>query len=152
MKVNIIAILLLGVGLQLSAQTSDQFNITFNHVALSVSDLVKSASFYKEVLNLSEITNRTEMNGIRWFSLGEDNELHLISTISGKIELNKAVHFAISTPDFEAFVENLENRKIQYQSWAGTINEITVRADGIKQVYIKDPDGYWIEVNSASTI
>lgn len=42
-------------------------NLTFNHIALSVKDLDKSAAFYKEVLQLQEITNKTKMEGIRCF-------------------------------------------------------------------------------------
>ena len=38
--------------------------------------------------------------------------------------------------------------KITYSDWPGTPGKINVRADGIKQVFFQDPDGYWIEVNS----
>ena len=39
---------------------------------------------------------------------------------------------------------------INYFSWVGAEKEITVRANGIKQVYAQDPDGYFIEVNSVN--
>tara|TARA_R110000868_G_scaffold1389_10_gene10744 strand:+ start:3320 stop:3502 length:183 start_codon:yes stop_codon:yes gene_type:complete len=29
------------------------------------------------------------------------------------------------------------------------LSNITKRPDGVKQIYLQDPDGYWIEVNSA---
>ena len=48
------------------------FNFTFNHLALSVKDVDRSIDFYKKVLTLKEITNRTKIEGIRWLSLGED--------------------------------------------------------------------------------
>ncbi|MDB4013267.1 VOC family protein [Cyclobacteriaceae bacterium] len=39
--------------------------------------------------------------------------------------------------------------KVNYSDWMGEIpNKINIRADGIKQVYFQDPNGYWIEVNS----
>ena len=39
--------------------------------------------------------------------------------------------------------------KVNYSDWIGEIlNKINIRADGIKQVYFQDPNGYWIEVNS----
>jgi lactoylglutathione lyase len=28
------------------------------------------------------------------------------------------------------------------------LNKINIRADGVKQIFFQDPDGYWIEVNS----
>ena len=46
-----------------------------------------------------------------------------------------------------AFIANLQKHKIAYESWAGEKNGITKRVDGIQQIYFKDPDGYWIEVN-----
>ncbi len=130
------------------SQNKTNNSITFNHLALSVKDVYQSTEFYKNVLKLKEITNRTEVDGIRWFSLGEGKELHLISIIKGEIKLSKAVHLALTTSDFESFITRLNAMEIVYSDWPGTFNKITIRADGIKQVYIQDPDGYWIEVNS----
>ncbi len=133
----------------LFGQTPNDITITFNHVALSVQDLDQSVAFYRDVLNLAEITNRTQKEGIRWFSLGEDKELHLISTLKHeKVVLNKAVHFALTTADFDGLVARLESMDIVYSDWPGNLNNISIRADGIKQIYIQDPDGNWIEVNS----
>jgi len=148
-RIYITLALFLTIILFSSAQESQKFKIVFNHVALSVKDLTESANFYKQVMGLNEITNRTEKEGIRWFSLGEDKELHLISVDPGKIELTKAVHFAVAVTNFNEFFDNLNTREIKYLSWDGEENKVTVRADGIQQVYIQDPDGYYIEVNSA---
>jgi len=123
-------------------------NFTFNHIALSVKDIEQSATFYKEVLQLQEITNKTKMDGIRWFSLGEGKELHIISLLKEPVTTNKAVHFALTTSNFDAFVKTLEAKNIPYSDWPGTPNKVNLRADGIKQIYFQDPNGYWIEVNS----
>lgn len=132
------------------AQDSASFTLTFNHVALSVKDADRSADFYKTVLNLQEITNRTEIKGIRWVSLGEGKELHLVSILKENVIINKAVHFALTTPNFEALIKRLEKMNIPYSDWPGTPNKITIRADGVKQIYLQDNDGYWIEINSVA--
>lgn len=132
------------------AQGATSSAFTFNHLALSVADVDRSAEFYKDVLGLEEITNRTKMEGIRWFSLNEGKELHLISIIKEKVTINKAVHFALTTPDFDNFVKILESKNITYSDWPGTEGKINIRADGIKQIFFQDPDGYWIEVNSVA--
>lgn len=136
--------------LQLWGQDNASFSLTFNHLALSVKDVNRSADFYGNILKLQEITNRTKMDGIRWFSFGEGKELHLISTLKENVSVNKAVHIALTTPDFDSFVKLLEKMSVVYSDWPGTLNKINIRADGIKQVFFQDPDGYWVEVNSVA--
>jgi len=128
------------------AQKKNTF--TFNHLALSVKDLNIAAAFYKDVLHLKEIKNRTEKDGIRWFSLGEGKELHLVSTIKEPVTTNKAVHFALAATNFDGLIQAFTKAKIEYSDWPGEAQKITIRADGIKQIYLQDPDGYWIEINS----
>ena len=133
------------------AQQERAASVSFNHVALSVQDVDKSAAFYRNVFGLNEITNRTKIEGIRWFSMGDGKELHLISVLKEPVSLNKAVHFALTTPDFDGFVENLRQSGIEFSNWAGEAGAITIRADDTRQVYLQDPDGYWIEVNSTAS-
>jgi len=146
-KVILLLIAILFSGL-LQAQETAAPTFTFNHLALSVKNVDRSADFYKKVLNLPEITNRTKMEGIRWFSLGDGKELHLISILKENVAINKAVHFALTTSDFDTFVSTLDKMKIAYSDWPGAPHKVNMRADGIKQIYFQDPDGYWIEVNS----
>lgn len=147
-KVSLIVIAI-SFSFLLQAQDSS-INFTFNHLALSVKDVDLSSNFYKNVLGLREITNWTKMDGIRWFSLGEGKELHLISIVKETVITNKAVHLAITTSNFDGFVAILEKRKITFSDWTGNLNKVNLRSDGIKQIYLQDPDGYWIEVNSVA--
>ena len=132
----------------LSAQNTNSYALKLDHMALSVKDLDRSVDFYTNVLKLSEITNLTRKEGIRWVSLGDGKELHLVSTIKGPVTINKAVHLAFKSANFDELILALKALKITYSDWPGKLDTITVRADGIKQIYIQDPDGYWIEINS----
>jgi len=131
-------------------QDAQPVAFTFNHVALAVKDLEKSADFYMNVLRLSEITNRTENPERRWLSLGEDKELHLILDTKRKLHTNIGVHMALTTPDFDAFFKIVKESNVQYYDWTGAPGKMSTRADGIRQIYIQDPDGYWIEINSVA--
>ena len=150
MKKLIPVVIIVLISTYTKAQETPKISMTFNHVALSVKNVDVSAEFYRGVLGLQEIVNRTKKDGIRWFSLGDGKELHLISLVKGDIVLNKAVHFALTTPNFDAFISNLQSKYLVYSSWDGEYNKITTRADGVRQVYIQDPNGYWIEVNSVA--
>lgn len=147
--IKITAILLcLAYTSMLNAQDSTHFNFAFNHMALSVKDVDRSVEFYKKVFQFASITNRTQLDGIRWLSLSEGKELHLISRVKEPVTINKAVHLAFATGNIDAFVKHLDEIKIDFSDWPGTPHAVNVRADGIKQIYLQDPDGYWIEVNN----
>ncbi|RYF86449.1 MAG: VOC family protein [Chitinophagaceae bacterium] len=123
-------------------------NLTFNHLAISVRDVTRSAAFYRDILQLKEIENRGKVEGVRWFSTGDGKELHLVSIVKEPVSLNKAIHIAFTAPDFDAVLTTLHIKKISYSDWPGNLNKINIRADGVKQVFFQDPDGYWVEVNS----
>ena len=107
-------------------QELTESSVTFNHLALSVIDADQSAEFYKKTLNLKEITNKTENNQIRWLSLGEGKELHLLSFPNDEIKVNRAVHLALTISDFDAFIKKLDAMKVNYSDWMGEIpNKIT---------------------------
>tara|TARA_Y100001963_G_scaffold153123_1_gene239225 strand:+ start:619 stop:873 length:255 start_codon:yes stop_codon:yes gene_type:complete len=81
-------------------------------------------------------------------SLNEGKQLHLIPRPSFEIKINKAVHFALSTPNLEKVVFDLKNLNIEFSDWKDVPNKIYIRKDGIKQIYFQDPNGYWIELNN----
>ncbi len=124
-----------------------QPELSFNHIALSVKDLDRSASFYKNVMKLIEITNNSGRPGIRWFSLSGGRELHLILNPES-VFINKSLHIAFASSSFDGFLKHMNDLKIPYSDFEGKLQAVNTRGDGIKQIYFQDPDGYWLEVNS----
>lgn len=122
----------------------------FNHIALSVKDVGESIAFYQKVFQFEEIKNTASNSKTRWLSIGEGKQLHLIPRPDFEVKTNKAVHFALSTPDFDSFVTLLNELNIAYSDWRDTPNKDYIRKDGIRQVYFQDPNGYWMEVNNDS--
>ncbi len=151
MRITIlIALTILSTFHLVTGQANPSFSLRLDHVALNVIDVNRSANFYGRVLKFQEITNRSKFEGVRWFSMGDGKELHLISIVKENVTLNKAIHLALTTPDFDAFVEMLKKMNIPYSDWPGAPNKVFIRADGTKQVFFQDPDGNWIEVNSVA--
>ena len=134
--------------LLLYAQETIRFNFTFNHMAFSVKDVNASADFYKKVFQFTDMPNRSAIEGIRWLSMGEDKELHLISIVKEPVTVNKGVHLAVTSKQMDDFIKHLDELKIEFYDFAMKPHTVNIRADGVKQIYFKDPDGYWIEVNN----
>ena len=147
MKKSILVLVSLFLCLWVEAQDTS-FKFSVNHLAVSVKDVNRSAEFYMKVLKLPEIVNRSKIEGVRWFLLGDGRELHLISVIKENVTINKALHLGLATADFDTFMKYFKELKIPYSDWPGKANTVNIRADGVKQIFFQDPDGYWIEVNS----
>ncbi len=123
--------------------------LTFDHYTITVNNLEASAQFYADILGLKEIENRTQKSYIRWFSLGNESELHVVEGNTYSIETHIGIHLALKVTDFDSFLNHLRSHNITHHNSKRIRDAITTRADGVRQVYFQDPDGYWIEVNEA---
>lgn len=121
--------------------------LKFDHYTIRVKNLDRSVSFYRDTLGLPEIENRTRRSHIRWFSIGAGQELHVVENQDEQVRTNIGIHLALRVRDFEGFRKRLEKNNITIYNSKAKPDEITIRADGIRQVYFQDPDGFWIEVN-----
>jgi lactoylglutathione lyase len=118
-----------------------------NHIAFSVAQLERSRQFYQDVIGLDTIPEPFHDGRHVWLSVSEHAHLHLIQNPPPIVVPSKNTHLCFSVPDVNAFVKVLQERKIAFEDWPGKPSAITTRTDGIHQVYLQDPDGYWIEIN-----
>ncbi len=117
-----------------------------NHIALSVKELGKSTAFYTQMLSLDTIRQPFDDGKHVWFAIGGGAQLHLIE--GGPLpSMVKGNHLCFSVGSVADFTARLRKAGIGWEDWPGKPNTITTRPDGIHQLYIRDPDGYWIEVN-----
>ena len=119
-----------------------------NHIALYVTKLGVSTAFYREVIGLDTIPEPFKDGKHTWFSIGQHSHLHLIEGAQEPVKHPKNTHLCFSVPSVEEFIQRLDKAGVNYSNWPGTSKSPTVRADGIKQIYFQDPDGYWLEVNN----
>jgi lactoylglutathione lyase len=135
------------VSISLNAAYSQK--AVFNHNAIYVTDLRKSAAFYKDVIGLDTIPNPFHDDKHVWFDIGSKNQLHIIEGAGSASEHPQANHTCFSVASVDSFIQKLLKAAITFENSSGKKNMITIRPDGVKQIYFKDPDGYWIEINDA---
>ncbi len=117
------------------------------HIAVYVEDLQRSTDFYTGVFNFPELDEPFKDGLHAWLDIGNNLSMHIIEAPWEPITINKINHICFSIPDMDGFIANLNKMGIEYEDWPGKKNTINIRPDGIKQIYVRDPDGYWLEIN-----
>lgn len=117
-----------------------------NHVALYVVDLQKSADFYKKALLLPELPEPFKDGKHVWLRIGPHSQLHIIQGNKAQ-EHDINTHLAFSVKDLPKFMAHLDKLGVRYGSWKSEPGKTTPRPDGVQQIYLQDPDGFWLEVN-----
>lgn len=132
------------------AAAQDSFDLRFDHSTVLVTDLEMSAAFYEEILQLEALeTPWGPAAPIRFYSLGAGRQLH-VGLTDESIEPNRKVHLAFAVLRFDAYLAFLSEKGVPYGNFAGTSSTAQVRPDGVRQIYLQDPDGNWIEINDAA--
>jgi lactoylglutathione lyase len=120
-----------------------------NHIAVYVKNLKESSHFYEKVVGLKEIDEPFKDGLHAWYDMGVGTSLHLIEREEpwSNPTINKTNHLCFSVADLDAFIARLAQNNVPFEDWPGKQGEINIRPDGIKQIYIRDPNGYWLEIN-----
>jgi catechol 2,3-dioxygenase-like lactoylglutathione lyase family enzyme len=121
-----------------------------DHQAIHVRDMAASVRFYADVLGLAEVENPMGKGPIRWFALAPGANLHLVpGNAGGKTERGIGTHLALAADDFDAMVARLTEAGIAFGEMPNRPGKVTSRPDGVRQCFVQDPDGFWIEINDA---
>jgi lactoylglutathione lyase len=133
-----------------NGQNTSMHQAKLNHIAIYVVDLQRSAGFYRNVIGLDTIPEPFHDGKHVWFRTGPGNSLHVISGAEAPKEYFKANHLCFSVVSMDAFTGMLKKKNIPFEDFTSTKNnKVTIRPDGVKQIWLQDPDGYWIEINDA---
>jgi len=121
-----------------------------DHVAISVSDAKASAAFYQAVFGFAELkTPFAGGGGVIWLDLGNGVALHIFGGRTTAVANEHERHLAIQVVDISRVTNFLASRGISWQNFDGVAGQIQTRPDGVHQMFFRDPDGYWVEVNDA---
>jgi lactoylglutathione lyase len=128
---------------------SQQTKVRINHTAIYVVNLKASVHFYKNIIGLDTIPEPFRDGKHAWFKTGEGVSLHVIEGANSRKEYFKNQHTCFSVGSVKAFIELLKKNNIGWEDHAGNKFAIHNRVDGVQQIWLQDPDGYWIEINDA---
>lgn len=145
---KLFAVVFLALGL-FAATAQHTQKATINHNAIFVKDVNVSALFYKIIIGLDTLAEPFHDGLHAWFKTGPGIALHIIQGATEKKTYYKNQHICFSVASVDVFVKLLAQHKIGWEDRDGAKLAITTRIDGVKQVWLQDPDGYWIEINDA---
>lgn len=118
-----------------------------DHIALLVRDLDESIAFLTDVIGLSEIPNPMGGTAIRWIEIGDGRRFHVQAGDIGRVHVEKQTHFALSATDFDAVLARLRAQGVAFSDMKGTPGALNTRPDGMRAIFLEDPNGYWFEIN-----
>jgi glyoxylase I family protein len=113
----------------------------FHHAGFLVTDVERAAAFYENVLGLKPIA-RPELDFPgKWYDLQNGQQLHLMGVSEMPTHADPPRHdrhIALSAPDLEATERQLRELGLEVSYGSGR--------GGVKQLFIRDPDGNTIEL------
>jgi lactoylglutathione lyase len=136
----------LGIGMLSNAQNKNT-KTHINHTAIYVIDIEKAGNFYTQLIGLDTVPEPFHDGKHIWYKTAEHTMLHVIQGATQKKEYYKNQHTCFTVTNFNAFIEKLNALNWSYEDVAGNKNKITTRVDGVHQIWLQDPDGYWLEIN-----
>ena len=126
---------------------AQQSKAHINHTAIYVMDIQKTATFYSNIIGLDTVPEPFHDGKHIWYSTGTHTMLHVIAGATAKRDYYKNQHTCFTVSDFNQFIKKLKELNWTYEDVAGNKNTITTRVDGVHQIWLQDPDGYWLEIN-----
>lgn len=122
-----------------------------SHVSVTVTDVTKARDFYTGVLGFREIPRPAfDFPGI-WYSLGGDLQLHIIlndQLVRPAAEREKIV---ARYPHFALWSEDVDGTARRFEQLGLLCRDVVSGPTGLRQLFIKDPDGNMIEFLGPST-
>nr|MBI1231492.1 VOC family protein [Cytophagales bacterium] len=145
MKYLTLCITLIFASISMNAKSQTKIN----HVAVYAKDLKASGEFYGKIVGLQEIEEPFKDGLHIWYDMGMGTSLHVIARETPWQEptIMKDNHLCFSVADLDGFIENLTKNAIPFEDARGNVAQVNIRPDGIRQIYIRDPSGYWLEIN-----
>ena len=118
--------------------------LAFLHAKLDVVDMPRSEAFYKDLLGMSEIVRYRIPNGeiVQLSPTGEPPGVELWYEQPVEPAPDTKLHVALAVDDTRALVEHLRRKGVVIEREPFEVGHEVI-------AFIRDPDGYLIELNQA---
>ena len=128
-----------------------QINLKFDHQAMPVNNLKISGDFYRDICGFKDIPTLVGTKILTGGLLILRVKKSILIFSDKKIQKTpKQIHMAFSPENFDEFIDYLKMNNVVFTNYNLEVGVVQVRKDGIKQVWLRDPQGYWIEINSTN--
>jgi lactoylglutathione lyase len=84
----------------------------------------------------------------RWLVMGNGFALHIVGGRVQPLDQPRWIHFAVACTGMGEMIATLDAKHVAWSDIQGR-PQVQVSPDGVKQIFVQDPDGYWIEINDA---
>lgn len=128
-------------------QARGESSVQAEHVAIQSADIDRSATFYREAFGLKMIP--TPLKNRRWLDLGNGLALHILDGRTAPKPSNRNEHLALHVDNLATVTNWLDRHGLVWTDLAGKSRTMQVRFDGVRQIYVQDPDGYWLEIGDS---
>ena len=112
-----------------------------NHIQIGVSDMDRSIAFYTGLLGMRVLFH--EGSGLVFLQNGEGDDIFTLHRMDGAVDVEAGglqhFGFAVKREDHAAAVE-------EARAYGAEVVGVGQHGDGVLYAYIKDPDGYTIEL------
>lgn len=117
----------------------------FAHVSVTVSDIDAADRFYGGAIGLPKLPRPDFGFPGSWYSLGSGLELHLIVNAGLRRPDAERLGFEVRYPHFALAVEDADRVRAALQAAGLKVDELFSSPTGMRQLFVKDPDGNMIE-------
>jgi len=124
-----------------------------NHLALVVSDVGRSLSFYSEIVGMKQVMRPDFDRHGAWLTMG-NLDLHLIKGRPA-VHLDDDLivsHIAITVSNMEELRKRLKELNVKSRKNVSVPNPSDVDTGIVEQAFVRDPDGYYIEFCNCDTL
>ena len=117
----------------------------FAHVSLTVTDIDTADRFYGEVLGFPKLPRPDFGFPGSWYGLGNALELHLIVNEAIRRPEVERKGFEIKYAHFAIRVADADQAAVALRAKGLEVNELYSSPTGLRQIFVKDPDGNMVE-------